>query len=157
MCWIRLNPDPSHTDYLHLVDENRMGANTNYCTTTEEGASNEPLWLKEHFYTAPSYWPIHPVCKVSCTAVLSHLFYSSNTEDSSYVKHQFKQCFMLALLPKTASPTSSSSSCSCLRVTPSLEPRSLCEIACWSWVWNICILQSSGFCLVSFNLIKFWT
>lgn len=142
MCWIHVG-SWSITHWLSASGRWEQNVSKHKLLYYNWG-SNEPLWLRQHFYTAPSYWPIHPVHKISCTAVLSHLFYSSNTEDNSYVKHQFKQCFVLALLPKNASLTSSFSSCSCFRVTPSLEPRSLCEIA-WSRVWNISVYLKALF------------
>lgn len=39
ICRIHLDPDPSRTDYLYLVHENRTGANAKYCTAAKEGAN----------------------------------------------------------------------------------------------------------------------
>lgn len=37
ICQIHLDSDPSRTDYLHLVHENRMGTDAKYNTGAKEG------------------------------------------------------------------------------------------------------------------------
>lgn len=37
ICQIHLDSDPLHTDYLHLVHENRMGTDAKYYTGAKEG------------------------------------------------------------------------------------------------------------------------
>lgn len=83
ICRIHLDPDPSCADYLHLVHENRTGANAKYYTAAKEGANKWAPQLKalihcSRLLTHPSHiWG--PIQRqdwvVSCTMEILKKFY----------------------------------------------------------------------------------
>lgn len=68
ICRIHLDPDPSRTDYLYLVHENRTGANAKYCTAAKEGANKWATTIKGSYTLALIHWShllTHPSYRVT--------------------------------------------------------------------------------------------
>lgn len=109
---IHLDPDPSRTDFLYLVHENRTGANAKYYTAAKEGANKWATTIKgsytlalihwSYLFTHPSYIWGHIQRQgwvVSCTMeILKKICIKSSSFNSTLNWHK------LVLLPKKCRP-----------------------------------------------------
>ena len=166
ICQIHLDPDPSRTDYLHLVPENRTGAKAKYYTAAKEGSNKWAATIKHSYTLALRHWShllTHPShiwghiqrqgWEVSCTMEILKKFYIKRSSlNNTLCWHK------LVLLPKSASlPSSCLFSCSCPCVIPSLElTQTFVRLPDESGNGIYLDQKSSVSCQASFNLIKFW-